>query len=226
MIKINRTQKPAILVRNEKKWLEEYKKALADYQNDPCQANKKKRDSAEKKYNCTEVKNALVSMFSGKCAYCESDVLSVSYGEIEHFRPKSKFPDSCFDWNNLLLSCSVCNNKSHKGDLFPDSNDGGPFVNPAEENPEEFFRFDYDYETGTANILPKNIRGKTTEKELGLNRTELVRRRSAIVTKMPVIAIMAGKGDVKCKTEILKYCGEAEEYSAFARSLAKHFNCL
>lgn len=70
-------------------------------------------------YRDPEVKEALVLLFEGKCAYCESRIVHITPGDIEHFRPKSEIQEaaqprpgyywlaSC--WDNLLLSCTHCN---------------------------------------------------------------------------------------------------------------------
>jgi len=223
MIQVNRTVKPAVLESNETKWLGEYIIALDKYQSNKNDASKKIKVKTEKKYNNAEVKKALKVMFSSKCAYCESHISHIDYGEIEHFKPKSKFPNSCFDWDNLLLGCSICNGKLFKGNKFPEVEEGGPFVNPVVENPNDFFEFDFDPNTGTANVIPKNTRGVTTEKELGLNRDDLVRHRSSMVRKMVVIAIKASNGDEDCKYELLRCCNNQEEYAAFARFLRNRF---
>jgi len=79
-----------------------------------------------KVYRESEVKNALISLFKGKCAYCESTFLHVYSGDVEHFRPKGQIEEVnppkkpgyfwlAADWNNLLLSCRNCNQKlSHQ----------------------------------------------------------------------------------------------------------------
>jgi uncharacterized protein (TIGR02646 family) len=78
------------------------------------------------------LKNAL----NGKCAYCESKFEASSFGEAEHYRPKSNVRDLqrkkvarapggphqgyywlAYEWTNLLPSCGKCNNI--KRDLFP-----------------------------------------------------------------------------------------------------------
>lgn len=81
-----------------------------------------------------------------KCGFCESDVVSVSPGDVEHFRPKkalrelinegrelphsSKVRDRtqrtlstgywwlAYEWTNYLLSCGICNQK-WKRNFFP-----------------------------------------------------------------------------------------------------------
>jgi uncharacterized protein (TIGR02646 family) len=72
-------------------------------------------------YKNQKVKEALVRLFNGKCAYCESKFLHVYPGDVEHFRPKGKVAEAtplkpgyywlAADWGNLLLSCRNCNQK-------------------------------------------------------------------------------------------------------------------
>lgn len=84
-----------------------------------------------KAYSKGNVKEQLEVMFNNKCAYCESIISNVSYGDIEHFRPKTayhsidgetlKYPGYywlAMDWNNLLLACDICN-RSFKKNKFP-----------------------------------------------------------------------------------------------------------
>jgi uncharacterized protein (TIGR02646 family) len=73
-------------------------------------------------YSDPEVKQALIKLFRGKCAYCESAFLHVYSGDIEHFRPKGEIEEAtpnkrpgyywlAANWENLLLSCRNCNQK-------------------------------------------------------------------------------------------------------------------
>ncbi len=223
MIRFNRTEEPRILRKNRVKWNDALNKALSDYRNNPSKENKKKLDVAYGKYNQQEVKESLKDMFSGKCAYCESHITHIGYGHIEHFRPKSKFPNLCFDWNNLMLGCEICNGSGYKGDKFPEADEGGPFVNPVDENPDTFFKFEFDPSTGLANVISNNTRASITEKELGLNRPDLVKHRSYVVRKMVFAAIKANEGDLDAIREIKKCCLKEEEYSAFAKALVERF---
>ena len=38
----------------------------------------------------------LLVLFSGKCAYCETDIVSNQPGDVEHFRPKGRVVDDNF----------------------------------------------------------------------------------------------------------------------------------
>lgn len=55
----------------------------------------------------------------GKCAYCEASLRSASNQPTEHFRPKSPYWWLAWSWENLSLSCTICNDAAHKGAKFP-----------------------------------------------------------------------------------------------------------
>jgi hypothetical protein len=76
---------------------------LALVRADP-KATRKERNRARDRYGHPGVKKALQQMFEGKCAYCESRIGVVTYGAIEHFRPKSdeRFWMLTFEWTNLV----------------------------------------------------------------------------------------------------------------------------
>lgn len=215
MIFVKREREPAILKKNKVNWLSEYEISIATYKANPNKKNRERVVQRENKYKQAEVKKALKKMFEDKCAYCESYISHVSFGHIEHFRPKSRYPKLCFSWNNFLLGCEVCNGQ-YKGVQFPLKKDNGPIVNPTIEDPFSYLSFEYDPATGTANVLGKNARGITTEDILSLNRPELIRHRSRIVRRMAIMAINASKGDIDALTEMRKLIKPEEEYSAFA----------
>ena len=50
------------------------------------------------------------------CAFCDGPLGIESRETVEHFRPKSKFPELAFAWENLFPCCDVC--QSHKGERF------------------------------------------------------------------------------------------------------------
>lgn len=82
--------------------------------------------------------------FQGLCAYCKRNCK----GEVDHFRPKSRFPEIVYEWANWVFSCHDCNHA--KGEKWPE----GGYIAPCDPSdsarPERFFRFD----TVTGEILP------------------------------------------------------------------------
>ena len=112
--------------------------------------------------------------FSGLCAYCEER----DNGEIDHFRPKSRFPELVYAWSNWVFSCHSCNQA--KGDGWPLSGYVDPCSDSVQDRPENFFRFD----TGTGEILPRlelssdrKDKAQETIDDLCLNRGHHLRER-------------------------------------------------
>lgn len=212
MIHVNRVLKPKVLVAKEAKWKAEIRAA----------STPQAREKAQNKYRHKQIKEALITMFHGKCAYCESRITHITYGHIEHFKPKAlpEYHDLAVDWTNLLLACDRCNGTENKGVKFPGPADGGPLVNPIEENPEQHFRFDFDPVTRLANVLGISERGETTWKALGLNRPELVRQRSGFVMKLRVLATFCQQ-DASARELIEAAVADDAEYAAFAREIKR-----
>jgi uncharacterized protein (TIGR02646 family) len=72
-----------------------------------------------------------------RCMYCEDSRGTT----IEHFQPKSTYPEKTFIWINLLLLCQGC--QSHKGNSFSlDANGDALLINPTAEDPWDFLFFD------------------------------------------------------------------------------------
>jgi len=86
-----------------------------------------------KAYAHEETKKALKKVFNNKCAYCESYIMHIEPGDIEHFRPKAEIhtidgavlkPGYYWlgaDWKNLLLSCIKCNRSNNESINIPDT---------------------------------------------------------------------------------------------------------
>ncbi|MDP2784000.1 MAG: retron system putative HNH endonuclease [Sulfurimicrobium sp.] len=213
MIRVARTGKPIVIEKKQAAWTQALLGATTH----------KEKQRAEGKYRHRAIKDALVSMFHGKCAYCESKISHIDYGHIEHFRPKSKpeFRHLTFEWNNLLLSCPVCNDAGHKGDHFPEAVDGGPLVNPCDDLPDDHFEFVVDQTAWLATVVGKTSRGEMTEKLLGLNRPELRAYRSKLVMKLCVLSRYV-ETDADAKMLFEEACRDDAEYAAFARKLASN----
>ena len=226
MIQLTRTKKPNVLVVNAENWTKEYLKAKEIYEASRNPENKKALEKTEKKYNHRDVKDSLKIMFNNKCAFCESHITHVDYGQIEHFKPKSKYRELCFEWNNLLLSCAICNGTSNKGDKFPLENENGPLINPVDENPDDFFRFKYDSVTNKYSLFPKNEnqRAITSIKILGLNRDDLTDFRTKELSK--VVFYLEKIIDKNPSDEVLEafsnVFSEKDQFFAFIKTLLEN----
>ena len=85
-------------------------------------------------------------MFSELCGYCEEETA----GEIDHFRPVSKFPSLVYEWSNLVFACPTCNKE--KSNKWPLEGYIDPCAGEESERPEQFFSF----HTGTGELMPKS----------------------------------------------------------------------
>lgn len=223
MIAIIRTAEPAALKNYATKWLADLKAILADPAASPAQ-----RTKAINRYRHRDAKNALVQLFHGKCAYCESRVTVVTYGAIEHFYPKSRYVERVFDWRNLLLSCDICNDKGHKGDRFPLDDMGQPlFIDPTDgiTDISAHLGFVWDSAAGSAVVYGLDARGRLIEDIFDLNglrgRMELLRHRSRYVRQLTALCIFAKDNNAEALQLLREACGPEAEYSAFALSVCK-----
>ena len=87
----------------------------------------------------------LSDAFEGLCGYCERE----AKGEVDHFRPKSIYPERVYSWENWVFACHTCNN--NKLDKWPSGGYVNPCARSAPARPESYFEFD----TETGDILPR-----------------------------------------------------------------------
>ena len=66
----------------------------------------------------TKAKKQLKKESGDKCAYCEASTAVVAHGDVEHFRPKSRYWWLAYCYDNYLFACQICN-QTFKGDHFP-----------------------------------------------------------------------------------------------------------
>jgi uncharacterized protein (TIGR02646 family) len=133
MIKLQRPDEPQKLIDNKAAWQAGLDAAIAvhgSYKQIP----EKERNKLINHYKDNDVKEPLFESSHQKCAYCECKTTEGGYAEVEHYKPKSLYPESTFEWNNLLPVCKHCN--SMKGD-----HDTGTeaIINPYDIDPEEAF---------------------------------------------------------------------------------------
>ena len=147
------------------------------------------------------------------CSYCEIILFSENKDStedkedkechIEHIKPKSKFGNLTFDYRNFLISCSENKTCGHSKQSIWDE----LFINPVEENPEEYF----SYSMRTGKIIPKKENGLEYEKAvktieiLNLNEDNLCEYRKNYMLK--IIDTIGNLNDNN-KIEIINYFDE------------------
>lgn len=166
-------------------------------------------------YKHPENKNALINASFGKCIYCESRVTHIYVGDVEHIKPKIKYPNLKFDWLNLGFVCYKCNNI--KNDKYYDNT---PYINPYEEDPEDFI-----FALGAFIKHKKGSeRGELTINDIGLNRAELIGRRQENMDRLnkAIDACMRTRNVVLKENSLKAIKLELEkdkEYSLFMKTL-------
>jgi uncharacterized protein (TIGR02646 family) len=167
------------------------------------------------------IKDALFEIHNGKCCFCERARDKAREPDVEHFRPKAKVTEDAthpgywwlaFDWDNFLWACKACN-EEYKRNHFPLSDpstrvrvEGGDLsgeesllLNPAQDNCEQFFRYDWISAPGLMvkmDAVDADPRARTTIEILGLNRQDLLEERNRhleYILRAVAVGIIVGR---------------------------------
>lgn len=163
MDKIDRNCKPNCLVEHATEWTEHF-------------LEERKKNSTYwywHEYKNQKVDYLLVICLStitkGHCSYCgKKDFEGWS---IDHFKPKSKFPKLAFEWTNLFIACTACQNI--KLSKYPN-------VSPLKPDNSDYdfdYWFEIDWTIKEGSIVPNSLRtpkekniAQETINWLGLNK--------------------------------------------------------
>lgn len=208
MRKVNRGTEPPSLRKNKIAWC----KALLDKIKECRGTRGKVPDSFYDKYQKEDVKKELKRMYKELCCYCEGTIGEVEFGHIEHRKPKRKYPRLTFNWDNLHLSCTACN--QNKGNHYDETN---PILDAANDHALDHLTYKCD-EQGVWRDY-KTLRGLTTIKHTDLNREALRKSRSKVLLKafqmvMEIKAKPTAPGVEVVKQRLKALC--QEEYGSVA----------
>lgn len=196
------------------------------------------------------IKPALRAIFNGKCAYCESYVGAVGHGDLENYRPKSRYPHLAYELSNLLFTCSICNQR-YKGDKFPleseppstvadqadmfgdtrsavidIANEKPLLLNPYFDQPQEHLVFSED-EGGAVRVTGLTERGRVSIDLLGLNRPELLemRARTWRLARTMFDALASSRMDKQLRnmaiSELQQFVADSGVYAGAVRQLCR-----
>lgn len=208
---VTRTTIPRSLQRNADKWTRELLLQLNIYKTVDSIPHK-----YTEKYRKVDIKEALCDMYNKRCCYCEGKIGAQSYEHIEHLKPKSLFPQECYEWNNLHWVCEICNS-GNKNDKWDRQN---PILDPTNDVIENFI--DIDLATGEIIAKHNNARADVTIEHAGLNRKKLVDERKAVIKKLNKLVILARNN----KEELIDYLKEIKEDSAYISIYDKYIQKL
>lgn len=174
MIKLERPPKPAILVDKEQEWLEPILAAIAHYGSYE-KIPKEEKSKLTGYYRHDQIKQALFPSSFFKCAFCEGKPQENGNIEVEHFFPKSMYPEKIFSWENLLPACRKCNDSKLAHDTGHE-----PIVNPYDEDPDDYFQ----YSDILIKPFNKNKKGHSTIVVCSLNSARLMQPRAEILINL------------------------------------------
>jgi hypothetical protein len=197
----------------------------------------------------TSAKPAFMAAQHGKCAFCESKIAHISYGDVEHFRPKAGYRSKrndplvqpgywwlAYTWSNYWVSCQLCN-QQFKKNLFPLGANGvranGPaddisledplLIDPMHDNPLDHIEFREE----VAVSRDQSSRGEATIAILGLNRPDLseARRERWILVRGLLMERIAKQNNgiptLELDTLLKEAVEPSKEFSAMTRDLIR-----
>ena len=121
-------------------------------------------------------RSELGQRFGDKCGYCErlcesEQVESNRAPTVDHFKPRSQFPELTYEWTNWVFSCRQCNVDNKQDKWFQDG-----YVDPCAADPALRPERYFDYDAKTGQVVPKSDLGHAehqravrTINDLGLN---------------------------------------------------------
>jgi len=165
---IDRLPKPAILSDRQVEWQEKYGEKLAE--------NPQARPD-NSKYAHKEIKDRLYAMSYGKCFYCETK-LSGGNKEVDHFVEVAIDHSKAYQWDNLCLACSNCNDKmDHNAIPVTEA------LDPCRDSDEEIQR-NITYVDELISAVPGSQKGLNTIKKYKLSTELLDMRRGQWLKKL------------------------------------------
>ena len=205
---------------------------------------------AKGRYSHAAVVQALLLVQHKKCCYCEAYIADSGSGkQVEHFRPRSQFPDLKYEWNNLFLTCADCN--SAKSNQFPVSVAGEPLLlDPSHPtvDPEDHIDFVVRAEPAASlanksSVEPplakprrNSLKGRETIRVVKLSAEHHVKKRGEILGKLVhwYAALRTesnrtskGNGDPiqvdKWKNELREAMGDDRAYAGLARTFVREY---
>ncbi len=136
---------------------------------------KDEKERLVKHYRSSEIQKVLFDSSNTKCAFCENSPTESGHIEVEHFKPKSLYPEFTFSWDNLLPSCKKCNNSKLTHDTVNE-----PIINPYADDPSQYFH----YQDIQIKPINDNVIGERTITICDLNNARLMIPRGQLLSAL------------------------------------------
>jgi uncharacterized protein (TIGR02646 family) len=191
-----------------------------------------------------DVRGALYAMHGRACAYCQRNLPGSDRGDVEHFRPKNVYWWLAYEYENFLLSCTVCNSalKINKFPILPRSRpydysrrnrirqERRALVDPAEDSVEGSTTIDFDedrvrregYQVLVRDGVQRTLRQRCEETIafFRLNtESELLRERFMYVHLAMNFLRLAEGGDTQSADELRKMASRYQPHAFVIREL-------
>jgi uncharacterized protein (TIGR02646 family) len=207
MIKLLKGAKPAVLTAKEAVWTAEFEALIANGLS----------TAKYRRYGHGDIKDALIAETRGKCAYCESVVTHLYWGDVEHILPKARRPEFVVTWENLTFACAKCNNAK---DEYYDED--APLIDPYTDEPDQHFVF----AGGIIRHKPGSAIGSRSWQRLDLQRNELVQRRGARLSAVGALIdvwfqLADGSDKDLARDAIMSEAASDKEFSAAVKAFIK-----
>ncbi len=158
MMKILRSECPEWLANNVKKWTKRWKRKV----DNPKSKNNWDWYDVDGVPTNQKLLLLLLNDTKNHCSYCDKRPIRVE--EIDHFKPKVKFPIDAFNWNNLFVVCKDCN--------YLKLNEFSELILKPDEFEYEFDKYLY-YDDFTGKIEPKGEENSFEYQRADFTRTAL-----------------------------------------------------
>ncbi|HEX7634434.1 MAG TPA: retron system putative HNH endonuclease [Noviherbaspirillum sp.] len=114
------------------------------------------------------IRSKLLEMTQYHCAFCDGP-FSESRETVEHFRPKSRFPELAYRWENLFPCCDAC--QSAKGEKFDEL-----LLKPDEQEYIFSGYFIVNFRTGAIEALPSAEAVRQSRAQVSIDMYDLNRK--------------------------------------------------
>lgn len=188
---IKRSDCPTLLSNNQVQWTAHW---VAHYrwQKDNSATSIQPSKPTDSYWLKDEIRIPLIEDFHNNCGYCGEAIPTlqdeqVGKGDVEHFLPKSIYPEQVYEWTNYIWSCKSCNQqKSHKETKKSYSRN---YLNPCCKEDcanlvfiEDTGRYELSDVVSNDDYWKKRLRN--TELKTMLNADELCRKRQLKISSL------------------------------------------
>lgn len=194
-----------------------------------------------------DLKEHLITLFYGKCGYCEAPFIAVSFGDVEHYRPKGRVDEDerhkgyywlAYEPTNYLPACQLCNEPA-KRDHFPIRgtraySESDPLDNedPLLINPyRDAFEDHLEFLPSTHPIVPQgpnkpplgpgSVRGKTDK---GWNSISTLGLYRGPICEQRFVEMSHARKDIKSAYNDNLLSPDIPDWEGFGRSLKKYLS--